>query len=67
MLKIRSQPDSGSKNDRAAPSSKKDSKKIRTKDDLELLRIILDENPVLKNRVQHFLVKSLGKKPNSKT
>ena len=41
--------------------SKNVSKKIRTNDDLEVLRIILEENPGLKAKVERFLVRSLGK------
>lgn len=36
-------------------------KKIRTSDDLELLRIILDDNGPLRDRVLRFIEKSLGK------
>jgi hypothetical protein len=38
------------------------SKRIRTTDDLELIKIILEENPPLKTRVLYFLETFLGKR-----
>ncbi len=38
------------------------SKRIRTTDDLELIKLILEANPPLKTRVLYFLEKYLGKR-----
>ncbi len=40
--------------------------KIRTKDDIELLKIILEENPNLREKVLRKIEVSLGRGPGSK-
>jgi hypothetical protein len=40
-------------------------KSIRTTDDMELLQLILNDNPEIRVKVIKFIEKSLGKKPSS--
>ena len=49
--------------DRGDISKQAKGKSLRTTDDLELLKIILEDNPRLRLRVLNFLAVSLGKIP----
>lgn len=40
--------------------------KIRSHDGFELLKMILDDNPALKQRVLYFIERTLGKKPEAR-